>query len=124
MTDDFGNEWIVGHWTDELVCAVDAVPSGALLPGVKAVYWDRHGYDEARKRSYRAFADSERNCNTCQHLIRVRHPKHWSGFLKGICAHAQHLQAHPYAHLMKIEMTFHPDDPMHMPCYESRFDAG
>jgi hypothetical protein len=32
------------------------------------------------------------------------------------------LKEHPYRHLMNGDvMAFHPDDPMHMPCYESRY---
>ena len=56
-----------------------------------------------------AFHESEANCNTCANLERVRHEKQASGFLMGVCK----------ATGRSIE--FHPDDPMHLECYVSRW---
>jgi hypothetical protein len=123
--DDFGSEVYRCRYTDQLVWADIAFVVGATMPGVKARYVITPDARQAHRNSGIAFHDSEANCNTCRHLVRVRHAKCRSGFLRGRCAHpSPQLDASPYFNRMEGDvMVFHPDDPMHMPCYESRFST-
>lgn len=76
------------------------------IPGVIGHVWEcdsKEEYTELRA----AYEDSEANCNTCRHLKRTPHPKQ-SGWLEGICL----LDGH--------KLRFHADDPLNLPCYESR----
>ena len=118
--DDFGNEVYRCHWTDLPVSVAEMVITGGFMPGVKARYFSHPDHKEAKKRSYEAFADlSERNCNTCKNLIREKTTKDAAGFLYGKCAiNSDHPKI--YGMIGNV-MKFHPDDPMHMKCYESRF---
>jgi hypothetical protein len=113
----------VCHWTGKTVSDDQVVWTGGVIPNVKARYPAAPGYEEARKESVRLFHESERNCNTCRYLSRVPHEKNKAGFLRGKCTNSERdLKEHPYRHLMNGDvMAFHPDDPMHMPCYESRY---
>lgn len=76
-----------------------------MIPGVKNP--TPHTKEEAA-----AFHANERNCNWCKHLVRVKHGKDPYGFLQGRCGH------NPFGHM--FVMKFHPDDPMHMRCWEPR----
>lgn len=76
-----------------------------MIPGVK--HPAPHTKDEAA-----AFHASEANCNHCKHLLRVQHAKDPHGFLQGRCG------SNPFGHM--FVMKFHPDDPMHMRCWEGR----
>lgn len=75
-----------------------------MIPGVRS--------DPPTKVEARAFHESEANCNHCRHLRRVQRPKDPLGFMEGHCG------ANPFGHL--FAMKFHPDDPMHMKCWEPR----
>jgi hypothetical protein len=109
------------HWTGAWVRERDVIWTGSVVPGVKARYAAAPGFEDARQECVRLFHESERNCNTCNHLCRVFHNKNKAGFLYGTCNKGR-MDAHPYKHLMVDGvMAFHPDDPMHMPCYESRY---
>jgi len=66
----------------------------------------------SNKESASAFNASEANCNICKHLKRVAHEKDRAGFLYGHCGH------NPFGNM--FVMKFHPSDPMHMRCWESR----
>lgn len=74
-----------------------------MIPGVKNPA--PHTREEAK-----AFYASEGNCNMCGHLKRTKHPKDPHGFLQGQCLAAGAFLA----------IKFHPDDPMHMKCWEAR----
>jgi hypothetical protein len=55
----------------------------------------------------------------------VKRDKRRDGFLFGKCKRAPSgKEASPYANRFEGEvMVFHPDDPMHMPCYASRWNG-
>jgi hypothetical protein len=57
-----------------------------------------------------SFHESEANCNTCYFLKRISHKKCRFGFLQGECGLKND----------SVIMTFHPHDPMGMPCYKHR----
>lgn len=64
---------------------------------------------DSHVRSLRAYEESEANCNTCVHLVRKPHdPKKNAGFLVGECQ------------VTKDPLRFHPEDPLHKPCWVSR----
>jgi hypothetical protein len=86
-----------------------------FLPGLKANL-ALANTKEAKveyRRQMENFRETEANCNTCRHLIRVPHKKDSAGFLRGKCTQ---LSSTGYP----IAIEFHPDDPMHMRCYEGR----
>lgn len=102
-------------WTGRTVPREEAILLPAIIPGVPP----RLAAPEAgtaRQASYRAYADCEQNCNTCRHLERVPHPKCPHGWLEGTCRRDGRA------------LRFHPEDPLHLACYESRWvdtpDAG
>ncbi len=75
------------------------------------------------KLNHIAFSECERNCNTCHHLVRLKHEKQKDGMLFGKCAiNSQELSEDSF-HKRDADgvMKFHPNDPMHMPCYVSRW---
>ena len=124
--DDFGMSVYVCHYTQKIVWADNVVFVGAEIPGVKAKYVMSKAAQEARVYSAKAFHESEANCNTCAHLMRVKHQKDRAGFLRGVCGNGKsQWDASPYAtHIDGNVMRFHPDDPMHMPCYLPRGGYG
>ena len=65
----------------------------------------------AKRQNDQWFHESEANCNTCKLLERTKHEKRKDGFLLGNCTNTEKT------------LMFHPDDPMHMPCYVSRWTA-
>lgn len=125
--DDFGTAMYRCRHTGVIVPAYDAIAIGATIPGVRARYFiaPTQSARRAMKESGVAFYDADANCNTCAHLIRVGHRKDPAGFLYGRCGSDTGRPADsPYAdrHVGGV-MVFHPDDPMHMPCYASRWGA-
>ena len=99
------------RYTGALVDQDQALTVGTTLPNVKARYIIANT-DQAKtmhKQQIIAFHEHEANCNTCKNLCRVKHEKDQSGFLHGICQINQN------------PIEFHPDDPMHMSCYVSRW---
>lgn len=123
-TDDYGTSVYRCRYTSSMVWADACEVIGSVVPGVKARYVIAPTIEarHAHKASGIAFHESERNCNTCLFLSRVPHAKS-AGFLHGRCTNAMaQVEASPYFNRMNGDvMVFHPDDPMHMPCYESRF---
>ena len=126
-TDDAGRNLYACHYTGAKVAEDEAVWIGAIVPGVKARYAiaDTAEARAAHKASGRTFAESEANCNTCVHLRRETRTKQRDGFLYGTCASPRaQPEASPYHKRQQgAVMVFHPDDPMHMPCYVSRWAA-
>lgn len=122
--DDYGCEVFHCHFSGEPISAAEAQIVGATIPGVKARYVVSQRSAQARKASAAAFHESEANCNTCRHLIRVKHQRRPDGFMHGKCGSGSgQPQSSPYSGRFEdAVMVFHPDDPMHMPCYETRFD--
>lgn len=111
-------------YTGKIVTEDEVIWVGSVLPNVKIKVPCAPGYEQFRKKSIRLFHESERNCNTCKHLQRVKHDKNYAGFLFGNCAKGcDETNNHPYKHLKQYykHMAFHPDDAMHMECYESRY---
>ena len=125
--DDFGTSVYECRYTRALVWADSATVIGATMPGVKARYVmaTTDQANAAHKASVIAFHESEENCNTCRFLERVQRDKSKAGFLFGRCKSATpQIEASPYFNLKEGDvMVFHPEDPMHMPCYVSRWDA-
>ena len=112
--DDFGVQIFKCRFTGELVGGDTAVTCGANIQGVHAVYVMGVSPESktAKKVSDFLFNDSEGNCNTCSSLRRVPFKKRRDGLIDGICAN------HNSKHFGDI--TFHPNDPLHMPCYSPR----
>lgn len=113
-TDDYGSSVYRCHWTGQIVWAEQAVITGGYMPNAKRKFIAAPGYEAARKCEYQAFADNDRNCNTCRNLERIKQPRDPFGSQRGRCK----LIIPPESDLIK----FYPDDPMHMSCYESRFE--
>ena len=82
------------------------------MPPVSGCLWecnDRAEYIDLLS----AYEASEKNCNTCRHLRRTKHPKQPDGFLFGVCG------------AIGGALKFHPHDPMWLEnevCWESRRD--
>ena len=104
ITDDYGDEVHVCRYSDKLVWPDSARYVGATVPGVKARYVAAKDADS--RPHFAAFHESEANCNTCRHLARTPHAKSSLGLLFGECQQGPRM--------------FHPDDPMHMPCWGAR----
>lgn len=123
--DDYGVEVYRGHYSGVLVWADRAVFFGAVIPQCNSRYLDDPVLGkEGRRTSFKAFCDSEGNCNTCRHLERTPHAKRRDGFLEGRCRNPVQIERHPYrSRFVGDVMIFHPDDWMGMPCYESRWDV-
>lgn len=130
-TDDYGQSVYRCRYTAAIVFADDAVVIGARIPGVRARLFIAPS--EEAKRAHKAegiaFHEAEANCNTCRYLERVKHSREPAGFLFGRCRSRNgRPDVSHYADRARGDvMIFHPDDPMHMPCYASRWmvpDAG
>lgn len=115
--DDYGTEVYRCHWSDRLVWADVCRLDGPIMPGVRYRHVAHPDSASDRRWHYRAFADAEQNCNTCRHLKRIPHEKCPHGFLEGVCQRPGHAPC-------GRSLRFHPEDPMHMPCYESRWGDG
>lgn len=120
--DDFGISVYLCRYTNAFVWADAAVVVGSMIAGANVRYV-MAATDEA-KTAHRVssifFHESEENCNTCMHLERVKHEKNSAGLLFGKCKKIPATTSHQYP-LKNGVMMFHPDDPMHMPCYTSRW---
>ena len=81
---------------------------GPCAPQVNGTYVCHPTALPAFKKSKRMFDESEANCNTCKHLVRIKHAPRKDGQLQGTCP------------AVGTELMFHPDDHMGMPCYEQR----
>lgn len=109
VTDDFGDQVHACHFTGRPTWPSDAVIVGATIPGVKARYVMHKEAVAEQRQSAVWFHESEANCNTCASLTRKKHEKRKDGKLEGTCP--------------KGAQEFHPEDPLHMPCYTSRWAA-
>lgn len=84
-----------------------------MIPGVKG--------QPATREEAQAFHESERNCNTCARLSRVKQPKQTSGLYAGNCLSVP--VDHPYPVVTEdswFRIQFAPDDWMGMKCWEPR----
>ena len=122
LVDDYGTSFFRCFVTGVLVSAVDAVPVGARIPGLKARNFIAPG--EVARTAWlsegRSFHESEANCNTCAHLERVP-SRERDGFLLGMCSCGKgRTDLIPYSKPDFRTIKFHPEDPMHMPCYLAR----
>ena len=119
--DGFGTEVYACRYTGIPVWADVAVRIGAVMPGVRAVYFMSPMPDAAiaKKASDQAFHENEANCNTCISLERAKHSKNKAGFLYGKCLNPNKAKS-LYPETNGV-MQFHPDDPMNMPCYQPRW---
>lgn len=106
-----------GRWTQ----ADEAKLVGSIAGNFIGSFVMHKESTKEKKESDTAFYESEQNCNTCIHLKRVKHSKD-HGFLQGECMN-EHTQKNliPYVADIETNVKFHPQDPMHMPCYVSRF---
>ncbi len=98
--------------------SVDLVAYPKYYPGIKGVNIRAADWDY--KAEVQAFHENDRNCNTCVHLRRRKHPKDKFGTLYGDCASTP--INHPYPTTDGI--WFHPDDAMLMECYQPRWQSG
>ena len=95
------------QYTGLKVSREEAIFLGACVPQVNGTYVCHPTALPFFKKSKRNFDESEANCNTCKHLVRVKHEPRKDGMLQGEC------QTMP-------NLLFHPDDFMGMNCYEQR----
>lgn len=100
------------RYTNEEIDIKDAIKIGATIPGVIAQYYMKNTSEvrELHKQQQIAFHESEANCNTCANMERIKHEKSKFGFLKIKCCMDNKIK------------TIHPDDPMFMSCYKSRWE--
>jgi hypothetical protein len=112
-TDDYGDVWYSCIYTGILTHCDNCTKSGSLIPGVKVNYFISKSPESLvlHKQNQVSFHESEASCNTCTNLNRLPHPKNKFGFVEGSCLVGR----------IKGKMQIHPEDPMHIPCYVSRF---
>lgn len=98
---------------------------GPVVPGVRARYYmaDTDVAQAAHRAAGISFHESEANCNTCHHIEREKRDKRPDGFHFGRCLSAHGRPDVGDSYYDGDTMKFHPDDPMHKPCYESRWAA-
>jgi hypothetical protein len=122
FTDDYGVALYKCRYTGELVGGENAKIIGATVPGVKSKYVmsKSEAAKLAKIESDNDFHESEANCNTCRNLCRVPHNKIPGGFLTGKCINPKS-EMTPYKASNTDLIMFHPNDPMHMPCYIPRW---
>jgi hypothetical protein len=113
IVDNYGTLVMRCHYTDSLVLATDVVPVVGAIPGTGVVGYmaNTDAAIASHKAQVAAFHECEKNCNTCKHLNRAAHKKCQLGFLAGTCTQRATV------------FKFHPHDPMHMPCWESRHNT-
>jgi len=95
------------QYTGLRVSREEAIFLGPCVPQVNGTYVCHPTALPFFKKSKRLFDESEANCNTCKHLVRVKHEPRKSGMLEGAC------HTNP-------KLLFHPDDFKGMNCYEQR----
>ncbi len=96
------------------------VTVGPILPNISHLKLKFYLHKDAmplHKQSIKWFHESEANCNTCKHLERIKHAKDKAGFLYGKCK-VESSESQLYKR--DDMLMFHPEDPMHMNCYEVR----
>ena len=85
FVDDFGDGYYACDYIGGIHHCDACVIVGAIIPGVKSkrviAKTSRHLHIE----SYRIFADTEQNCNTCKYLERIKQPKNAAGLIIGGC---------------------------------------
>lgn len=86
------------YYTGKEISESEVIWVGSILPNVKVKLPCAPGYEPHRKESIKLFHESERNCNTCKHLQRVKHEKNSAGFLFGDCKKGCG-ENNPYKHL-------------------------
>lgn len=100
----------------------DAIKFGGFVDcGPDYVRYYHKDEIETHKQNRKAFDHSERNCNTCIHLQRIKHEKSPYGFLQGKCSSTP--INHPYESWFSNydgNLVFHPNDPLHLECYVPR----
>lgn len=107
--DDYGEAWFIGHYSEKLLRASEAVYFGAVVPQAKVSYVDLPEAAALRKLSVRLFDAFEQNCNTCVHLQRIpQQRRHPAAPMHGVCGRDSHA------------IVFHPEDHMGMNCWEPR----
>lgn len=121
FVDDYGIAWYKCHAMHKPIPATEVIIYGSLIPNLNIQYYYHNSMKEYRKIQIREFNEFERNCNTCKHLIRVKHPKNSQGFLFGKCSSNESDINNPLLYgSTKDNLMFHPDDHMNMLCYEPR----
>ena len=110
--------------TGKIIRASEALAVGSIIPGVKVsrVMENSDSAREARKKSIRAFIESEANCNTCRDLERLPHHKSAGrSVFPGKCLKSNpDRNGHPYGMDASGVMRFAPDDWQGMSCYTAR----
>ena len=127
ITIAFGAALYACPYTGARIIKDFAVKVGPIMPNLPAgagqkMIANTDAAKGAHKQSIRWFHESEANCNTCFYLERVPHVKRFGdSFLYGKCKNQNHAKP-PYP-VRDGVMMFPPDDPMHMICYEPRWEA-
>lgn len=120
FVDDYGMAWYKCHASQKHIPANEVIIFGALIPNLNVQYYYHNSMKEYRKIQVREFNEFERNCNTCKHLVRVKHAKDTLGFLYGKCSGNGNM-LHPLVYNSSLNnLKFHPDDHMDMICYGAR----
>ena len=131
IIDDFGNELFIlssdsNNFSsthkikgNKYLTTENAMVVGSTISCVKSQYLIHKEDLGAHKLSVKLFHESEQNCNTCKHLVRLKHPKDSNGFLHGTCINT--VCRNTLYQSTKEHMIFHPEDPMHMECYTPRW---
>lgn len=119
--DDYGDGYWRCHYTKQLLHCTKAQWIGSMLPQANyahAVGGD--GWKQLWRYDRACFADMDRNCNSCTHLIkRVPMSKKEVGLSAGICNHKTR-EPTPYAE-RDGNIVFAPQDWMGMSCFENRY---
>lgn len=110
MQDDYGTEWLIGHYTQRLVPADSMVKFGPVMPYPSAMepHWDVPEAKTLRTQSFNDFNQAYKNCNTCIHLLREKQVPCSAGFMTGTCKRNGG------------RIKFHPHDAMYLDCHVDR----
>jgi len=118
--DNYGIAWYKCHASQKPIPATEVIIFGSLIPNLNVKYYYHNSMREYRKIQVKEFNEFEGNCNTCKHLVRVKHPKDINGFLYGKC-NGNGDMLHPLLYNSSLDnLKFHPDDHMDMKCYGAR----
>ncbi len=120
FVDDFGVEVYRCRYDTGWVWADNCVVVGSTIPGLKVAYVMAPTVEAIRRHKQQGiwFHENEANCNTCAHLRRMKHDKSPQGFVHAGCDNPE---GRVELRQFEDKTMIHPDDPMHMPCYVSRW---
>jgi hypothetical protein len=109
FVDDFGDLVFRCWLTNKLIPVRESRQVGPFNVAVAGTYVCAKDSIKEEKQSRWLWDEQDANCNTCKNLQRVKAPRSKDGLLTGNC---------PAKNIYQLK--FHPDDPMHMPCWKPR----